>query len=395
MAAEGGGDHRRPQLAYGGSLILLGLILVAICVTSGDICWSGSGYARAGESRIDERLVPTRAPLLQSNALPVRDGAPDSVALAAQLGGMYSLRQRIGVGAPFAPVPTAAMEELSPGWYLDWSATANPLELEGIEYMPMVRLSRSGYWPSAEVLVRIAAERPGSVWLIGNEPDVIWQDNVPPDDYARLYHELYGLLKKADSGCQVAIGGVSQPTPLRLAYLEAVLASYRVQFGGEMPVDVWNVHAFILREEAGSWGVDIPPGSDRWVGELFRVEDHDDMAVFRRQIEAFRQWMKAMGQQNKPLIVSEYGIVMPAEYGFPPEQVQHFLLDTFDYFLTAQDQGIGYPLDDYRLVQRWCWFSLADEKYPTGNLIDRESGELTPIGETLKAYVQQDGEPDQ
>ena len=27
-----------------------------------------------------------------------------------------------------------------------------------------------------------------------------------------------------------------------------------------MPVDVWNVHNFVLREERGSWGVDIPPG---------------------------------------------------------------------------------------------------------------------------------------
>ena len=47
----------------------------------------------------------------------------------------------------------------------------------------------------------------------------------------------------------MAIGGVSQVTPLRLDYLERVLAAYEKQYGQPMPVDVWNVHTFILREQ--------------------------------------------------------------------------------------------------------------------------------------------------
>ena len=198
------------------------------------------------------------------------------------------------------------------------------------------------------------------MWLIGNEPDVKWQDNVTPERYATVYGELHAAIKAADPTAQVAIGGVSQPTPLRMAYLDRVLAAYRAQFGAEMPVDVWNVHAFILREERGSWGVDIPPGMDVAQGQLYEIADHNDMDIFRRQITDFRRWMAERGLRDKPLIVTEYGILMPASYGFPPEVVSGFLVDTFDFFLTARDPELGYPADDNRLVQAFNWFSIAD-----------------------------------
>jgi hypothetical protein len=97
--------------------------------------------------------------------------------------------------------------------------------------------------------------------------------------------------------------------------------------------------------------------------------------------------MKDRGQQNKPLIVSEYGILMPNDYGFPPERVRDFMLGTFRIFETTIDPDLGYPADGHRLVQRWCWFSLADTRYPTGNLIVAESGALTLVGEAFAAYA--------
>jgi len=36
---------------------------------------------------------------------------------------------------------------------------------------------------------------------------------------------------------------------------------------------------------------------------------HIDLALFVQQIRAFRAWMAARGQQEKPLIVSEYGVL--------------------------------------------------------------------------------------
>ena len=182
----------------------------------------------------------------------------------------------------------------------------------------MVRLKGGVLSPDAETMAIIAAANPGALWLIGNEPDVKWQDNVEPGTYADLYHQAYVAIKGADPEAQVAAGGVTQPTPLRLRYVQQVLRAYEKRFGVERPVDACHVHGFILREERGSWGVDIPPGLPDEQGKLYGIEDSDDLAVFRRQIAGFRGWMAERGYQDRPLIVSEYGILMPEEYGFPP-----------------------------------------------------------------------------
>jgi hypothetical protein len=215
------------------------------------------------------------------------------------------------------------------------------------------------------------------------------QDNVEPATYARLYREAYTAIKNADPTAQVAAGGVIQPTPLRLRYLEAILTAYREQFGTAMPLDVWHVHNFILREERGSWGAFIPPGLPDAYGVLREIDDCGNLEIFRQQIIDFRRWMAGHGYQNYPLVVSEYGIPMPEDYGYPPARVATFLTGTFDFFLTATDSALGYPADGYRLVQRWCWYSLdaPDTYYPAGRLFDPNTGAMTATGEGWKAYV--------
>jgi hypothetical protein len=294
-------------------------------------------------------------------------------------------RARVGAALALGKLTDYDWGGAEPGWYLNWKVDPQPVP--GVRFAQMVRVNESGFVPSLEAIRRAARANPGSLWLIGNEPDVKWQDNVTPERYAAVYGELHAALKAADPTAQVAIGGISQPTPLRMAYLDRVLAAYRVQFGAEMPVDVWNIHAFILREEQNSWGVDIPPGMDGAQGQLYEIADHKDMAIFRRQIIDFRRWMAKHGLRDKPLIVTEYGILMPASYGFPPDVVSGFLVDTFDFFLTARDTALGYPADDNRLVQAFNWYSIADKTYPTSNLFDPETRNVTPVGETFKAYV--------
>jgi hypothetical protein len=274
------------------------------------------------------------------------------------------------------------------GWYLNWNVRASPAHPGGAAFWQMVRVSEGGYRPDAGTIRAAAAANPGSFWIIGNEPDVRWQDNATPERYAELYHELYRLLKAADPTCRVVIGGVTQPTPLRLSYLERALSTYRERYGAPMPVDVWNVHGFILREERGAWGVDIPPGVGAEAGVLYEIEDHDDLTIFRRQILAFRRWMADQGEREKPLVVSEYGILMPSDYGFDAERVRAFMEGSFDFFLTATDDAVGYPRDGNRLVQWWCWYSLAapQDYYPTGNLFDPATKALTPLGTAFAAY---------
>jgi hypothetical protein len=276
--------------------------------------------------------------------------------------------------------------KLGSGWYLDWGMKSVP-SLAGMEHWQMVRVHESCVSPSPEAIEANAASVPGQVWIIGNEPDVIWQDNVTPHTYAAMYHELYALIKSADPTSLVAVGGISQATPLRLQYLDQVLESYQDLYHEAMPADWWTVHGYVLREERGSWGVDIPPGMEVTQGELYEVSDHGRLDLFESQLSAFRQWMAENGYQSTPLALTEFGILMPTSYGFPTESIASYLEQTFSWLYQAQDNNTGYPADGYRLVQKWAWFSLSDPTYSSSDLGNLSSGMLTPVGESFHRIV--------
>lgn len=291
------------------------------------------------------------------------------------------------MGFPLGHISTYEWGAGLPGWWLVWRTDPDAAALSNSHFVQMVRLQQGDFSPDLPAIRQMAAAHPGTLWLIGNEPDVVWQDNATSEQYATTYGILYPAIKAADPTALVAIAGVSQPTPLRLAYLDRILAAYRAQYGAPMPVDVWNVHAFILREERGSWGVGIPPGMAVEAGALYEIVDHDNLTIFKQQIVDFRRWMAERGFRDQPLIVSEYGVLMPASYGFPADRVAGFLIDTLDFFLTARDPEIGYPADEDRLVQAFCWYSAADTVYPTSNLFDPQTHTITPVGEVFRAYV--------
>ncbi len=329
--------------------------------------------------------VPFREPLVPTVPVTVTYQALIPVPTITPAPRPEDVRRRLGVGIALGSLNAYPFQVLNFGWYLNWKAQSAPPPR--IEYVRMVRVYRGKLRLKDKDLVRVAHAAPGSLWLIGNEPDVAWQDNSTPKEYARAYAHAYHVLKKADPSARIAIGGISQVTPLRLRYLDAVLEAYKKMFGTSLPVDTWNVHTFILREERNSWGVGIPPGfEDERRGMLWDIDDHDNLHILKSQILAIRRWLYNRGYGGIPLIVSEYGILMPEVYGFPPKRVITFMHKSFDLFLTLQDPIMGDPQDGNRLVQRWCWYSLADTKYPTGNLFDPESKRLTQIGAAFATY---------
>ena len=310
-----------------------------------------------------------------------------------------SPNERLGFGVTggINNVSEDVLGSLNAGWYVNWGSAPTVPHPNGLTYVQIIRLRQNDWWPNGQELLDIIHRNPGSLWLIGNEPDSPFQDNQTPEQYVEKYHALYTLIKREDPTALVAIGGVIQATPLRLRYLDLIWEGYRERYGMEMPVDVWNVHNFILREArvycspGGVWGAYIPPGLPDDCGEQYTIGDHDNMEIFRRQIYAFRQWMKDKGQQNKPHIVSEYGILFPDELGFSQERVERFMLATFDFFLNARDPDLGYPLDDGRLVQQWAWFSLDDVSFEWGTthsaLYDPNQKQLTPLGRAFAGYA--------
>jgi hypothetical protein len=328
--------------------------------------------------------------------------------------------------------PAEELARLRTQFYANWGISANPSRPNGMEYIQMVRIKQWKWENGQRVLASVTApyETPytytvtsgwdavrtavqnnlGSVWLIGNEIERRdWttghQDEILPEVYAWAYHDLYMAIKSWDPTARVSAGGIIQATPLRLQYMDRVWDEYQSKYGERMPVDVWNIHAFVLQEKRNDWGADIPAGIDVQTGILYSVADNKDFNIAAGHIRAFRQWMRDKGEQNKPLYITEYGVNMPPWYsGFSFEAVRdEFMYPSFDFFLSETDADIGYPADDYRLVQMWMWYSLDDDYgywndgqwrlYYNGHLFHsglddgRPPMGIAPLGQYWEAYV--------
>lgn len=306
-------------------------------------------------------------------------------------------RDRIGFDS--GPLSGYDVTQLHAGWYTNWGANLDPDHPDQLVYVQTLQFTAGAdphdpslvtVKPDKATIARIAASHPGSLWLMGNEPDSIYQGNpILPEVYAVLFHDYYAYIKALDSAALFANGGIVQPTPCRLKYLDIVFDTYFETFSEPMPVDVWNIHAFVLREVYGEWGASTPPGVNPGCGIDYPVEAADDMGIFVANIKAMRTWMQERGYQDKPLIISEYGILWPAWFApqFSPARVSHFMTRTFDLFLETKDLDIGYAADDHRLVQAWAWYSLSDDKQYNGNLFHSDSQTLAPIGEAYGAYT--------
>ncbi len=422
---------------------------------------------------------------------------------------------RLAVGAS-GDIAAYPMETLNLGWYVNWRTDLHPLHPGGAQFAQMIRLQQTAsagysFKPTASEIQQTATANPGSIWLIGNEPDRrTYQDELPPDLYAQAYHELYILLKETDPTARIAVGGIVQATPIRLKYLDMVLQAYRERYGAKLPADLWNIHTFVLREEADSWGADLPPGINTAIGYegtwsieptgdgtvhssvtagdqavlsfegdwaswtalagpqggnvqvsvdhqmrstastyavtttsrtfalnglgygrhalslevvgdgklaldefhaasaganavpdddpypsmLYAIRDHDRLDLVEQQVRDFRRWMADQGERNKPLIISEYGVLFP-EYivdedgrNFTSDRVAAFLTGSFDLFRSLRDPQYGLPADDTRLLQGWAWYSLND-RYFNGALFDAFTKQATPLGIAFQNYAQQ------
>ena len=275
------------------------------------------------------------------------------------------------------------------------------------------------------------------MWLIGNEPDrgpnppdytSIGQDDTYPEVYAQIYHEAYEFIKRHDPSARIAIAGLVEITPQRLQYLDKVWNTYAQLYGTDIPVDIWNMHLYILPEalpDGGPNGIaSTAVGTDPALGiregwadrskcfdptnNVYCWADHDHLPTFIDQVRKMRTWMKAHGQQNKPLILSEYSQLYPFEdydnpvnptrcflqdeFGkcFTPARVSAFMTETFDYLESNADPELGYPRDGGRLVQRWLWYALEATGGGGGsasNLLTSDSLRLTQPGETFRDNV--------
>ena len=221
-----------------------------------------------------------------------------------------------------------------------------------------------------------------------------------PDLYAELYHEFYTFIKAHDPSARVAIGAIVQPSPIRLEYLGKVLNHYQSLYGEKLPTALWNIHLYAFREVACDYGAGTPPGAsgNGWPYEWWLWSD---ATLAAQHLRDMRQWMADQGERDKPLIVTEFGQLIPDDgswcYGSPltcitQETSRITLQNDFNYFLTLTDTQTGYPADGNRLVQLWAWFSTDHEPPPGyqkygGDLFETGGTNLTIVGQAFAAQA--------
>lgn len=326
---------------------------------------------------------------------------------------------------------------LEVGWAVDFVATRTQPYPNGADHVPIIRIKQDldgegNRLPSYTIisppgglsqLETLLLANPGELWLIGNEVDRLYQDDLMPDMYAKAYHDLYTFIKSVDHTAQVAISGLVRVSPGRLQYLDLVIENYRTLYGTMIPVDVWNMHAYTLPErsfegEYAAGGIALgtdpaialyaPFSPDLTLCQLDYVScylEMDSIPEFAKQVVDMRQWMKNNGEQNKPLIISEFSILAPYvidsedscfiadENGvcFPPSRVISFMEATFEYLETAADPEIGYPLDNNRLVQSWLWFT-SHARHPdlvgsSSILVNIDGQSISEVGQAHAQWI--------
>jgi hypothetical protein len=313
---------------------------------------------------------------------------------------------------PFTDYSNYDILSLRIGWYVDYQVNVNVTIPSGVEYVPTIRVKQlkwaadginkvtcrlGDYYvnppeyvvsPSVSEIQGIASNYPGMTWLVGNEIERRdWyvdgcdgQDEITPELYALAYHEIYSAIKMADPTAKVANGSLVEFTPLRQTYLTRVwneysrLAALNGWAETTMPVDVWNMHFFALREKSCTyyptdcWGAAIPAGMNDKTGVLYSFPDDNwDFNNIWEQVVLMRTWMKDHGQKDKPLITSEYGVNYPYSYfscfdssdptACPVELRDSMMYPSFNAFLNQTNASIGDAADGNRLIQRWAWWS--------------------------------------
>ena len=315
----------------------------------------------------------------------------------------------LAVVIPFASYD---LSTLGIGSYLDFGRIRNSSVPANIDYFRVQYLG-GNFAGLKKAFPVILSRYPGSTWIIGNEPDseVTYQDHLLAETYAQRFFELATIIRQNDPNAKIGFGAIIQPTPVRIYYLTLAMNKLVELAGGAAQahalIDFYPIHSYILNEaelygpdgKSISWGAGVPVGYDpatwpapelihpEW-GETYKTYD---INIFKTRVIAFRQWMKDQGEQNKPLWITEYGSLFPAEgnpYLYTSDQdTANYMAQTYDFMLGYKDPSIGYAADDNRLVQKWSWYSLNDTRtHFGGSLYNPATQRLTVVGERFFQY---------
>ena len=258
---------------------------------------------------------------------------------------------RFGVCAEPAPELESYLDALGDVWYYDYGAKSPTMSGHA-------RLRLVWGWPGDGKLADEIKTNRGAWWAVGNEPNDPNQDFRTPEEYARFYHDFYHWAKRMDRRSKVIPAGIADAD---WRWATAFRERYREFYGDYPPVDGWNMHCYLLGDDAY------------------------DVSEFKRRVQAFRHWMMSIGEAEKPLFLTEFGVL----YGSgccqrpvdPPEWTVSYMRETVSWLSTTDH------------VQHWAWFILNNAGEFNGGLVD-QAGQLTVYGQAYRDLIAEYGDAD-
>jgi hypothetical protein len=300
------------------------------------------------------------------------------------------------------------------GGFIDGNAEAGRTFAQGVDYLHVIPVGGATFDDTARAAAAstLAAANPKGYWQIGNKPDAAFQDptgkytdNLTAEEYAHRYYVIATAIKQADPTAKIGFGAIMQPTPIRLRYMERARMALVLEAGGNFPVadsliDFWSINVYILNEIPGQWGIGVPKGFENDHADAIEITDFTDtysIDKFTLWVRTMRNWMRDRSQKDKALWITEYGSLFPPvdppggpDYAnVSDEDTASYMLQTFDYLNSATNLNTGMPLDNYRLVQRWFWYSLNGHRYFFGGTVydPDNANALTLVGQEFIDYM--------
>ncbi len=323
----------------------------------------------------------------------------------------YTMRDRFGLSGNDADNP--AIADLGVSWYLNWGYIPDN-NSSSIEYMPMLLHTKSeDFADYASFKTAIVAQKQThpdvfgncTTWLIGNEVGLYVAssgENYPPETYAEYFKKYADWISQLGSelgvSYKLAAGSViTRPdielhveskthpeavTPRKTTingslYMEKVLKIYKNKYGTKMPVDVFQLHPYMFDGKVD-----------------FKIN------MFKQSVTSFRSMLKKQGYADKEVWITEWGNLVD-----DPKKKND---TTFNDSIRIMNEGVpwltrvnsktdGIPADNYKLVQRWSWFTF---KYLKENpayawqhkytyMFDPSTQQLNALGLNYKRLITQ------
>ena len=252
------------------------------------------------------------------------------------------------------------LSQLNADWYINFSTNVDdiPADKSMLIFVP-VKIGLTLLTLSE--IQAIAAAKPGSIWYIGGEPNILYG----VDDVIVDMHYYYTEIKLADPTARITSPSVlnwdftcygCDGFTLGNSWMTTFVARYEDLYGTMPPWDIWAIDLYPLDwwnfpntgfppEVIAQYAPDLPPNTE---------------SIPAKQLEAYRQYIDSLpGKAGQPIIVTEIGIhwgwtgiehgVPGCTTGSPTGEYKSMVIrDYFDsVFSWLEEHAVSYN------IERW------------------------------------------